>query len=155
MEVNGSLLGRAIAQAVRRRLPTAADRVRDQFRSCAICGGWCGSGANFLGVFRFPLPILIPQIVPHSSSIIRGWYNRPISGRRTKWAQSHPTPKSYCCNRTWRPMVLWDVEAPTFSLENRLIDGGKVVSLTRRQLFTPQEDSWYWYPLEVGSTLGP
>jgi hypothetical protein len=25
--------------------------------------------------------------------IIRGWYNRPVSGRRTKWTQSHPTPR--------------------------------------------------------------
>jgi hypothetical protein len=28
-------------------------------------------------------------------------------------------------------------------LENRLTDGGEVVSLTRRPLFAPQEDSWY------------
>jgi hypothetical protein len=32
---------------------------------------------------------------------------------------------------------LCDVEGPTFSLDNRLTDGGKVVSLTRRQPFTP------------------
>jgi hypothetical protein len=42
--------------------------------------------------------------------------------------------KSYPCNRPWR---LWDVEAPTFSLDNRLTDGGEVVSLTRRPTFTP------------------
>jgi hypothetical protein len=28
-------------------------------------------------------------------------------------------------------------------LDNRLTDGGEVVSLTRRQPFTHQEDSWY------------
>jgi hypothetical protein len=28
-------------------------------------------------------------------------------------------------------------------LDNRLTDGGKVVSLKRRPPFTPQEDSWY------------
>jgi hypothetical protein len=28
-------------------------------------------------------------------------------------------------------------------LDNRLTDGGEVVSLTRRQFFNPQEDSWY------------
>jgi hypothetical protein len=57
-------------------------------RSCEICGGQNGTGAGFLRVLRFPLPILIP---PNSvySSIIRGWYNRPISGRRTKWTPPH------------------------------------------------------------------
>jgi hypothetical protein len=34
--------------------------------------------------------------------------------------------KSCPCNRPWRPIGLWDVEAPTFSLDNRLTDGGKV-----------------------------
>jgi hypothetical protein len=40
-------------------------------------------------------------------------------------------------------------------LENRLTDGGIVVSLTRRPPFTPQEDSWYSLLLEAGSTPGP
>jgi hypothetical protein len=54
-------LGRAIAQAVSRWLPTAAARV------------------GFLRVLRFPLPIFIPPISPQSPSpIIRGWYNRPV-----------------------------------------------------------------------------
>jgi hypothetical protein len=48
---------------------------------------------DFLRVLRFPLPILIPPTAPHSS-IIRGWYNRPNSGRRTKWTQSHHTPRN-------------------------------------------------------------
>jgi hypothetical protein len=42
--------------------------------------------------FSFPLPILIPPTAPHSSSIIRDWYNRPVGGRRTKWTQS-PSPQ--------------------------------------------------------------
>jgi hypothetical protein len=33
---------------------------------------------------------------------------------------------------------LWDFDAPTFSLDNRLTDGGKVVSLKRRLSFTPR-----------------
>jgi hypothetical protein len=37
--------------------------------------------------------------------------------------------KSYHYNRPWRPVGLWDVEAPTFSLDSRLTDGGEVVSL--------------------------
>jgi hypothetical protein len=90
-----SEFGRAIAQAVSRRLPTAAVRIRAQVRSCGICGGQIGTGAGFLQALRSPLPILIPPTALHSSSsIIRGWYNRPVSGRRTKWTQSHPTPRN-------------------------------------------------------------
>jgi hypothetical protein len=57
-------LGCAIAQAVSRWLPTAAARVRSQIRSCGICGGQSGTGAGFLLVLRFPLPILIPPTAP-------------------------------------------------------------------------------------------
>jgi hypothetical protein len=77
-------LGRVISQAVSRRLPTAADRVRAQLKSCGICGGQSGTGTGFLRVLRFPLPILITLNVSHSSSVIRGWYNRLVSGRRTE-----------------------------------------------------------------------
>jgi hypothetical protein len=52
--------GRAIVQAVSRRLPTAAARVRAQVKSCGICDGQSGPGAGFLQVLRFPLPVLIP-----------------------------------------------------------------------------------------------
>jgi hypothetical protein len=44
--------------------------------------------------------------------------------------------ESYPCNRPWRPMGVWDVEAPTFFLDNRLTDGGKVVSLKLLPPFT-------------------
>jgi hypothetical protein len=38
-----------------------------------------GTGAGFLRVLQFPLPIFIPQIAPQSpSSIIWGWYSRPV-----------------------------------------------------------------------------
>jgi hypothetical protein len=84
--------GRAIVQAVSRRLPTSVARVRAQFSSCEICCGQSGIEAGFLRVPRFPLPNLIPPTAPHS--IIRGWYNRLVIGRRTKWTQSHPTPRS-------------------------------------------------------------
>jgi hypothetical protein len=36
--------------------------------SCGICGGQSGTGAGFLRVLRFPLPIPIPLTAPHSSS---------------------------------------------------------------------------------------
>jgi hypothetical protein len=54
--------GRAVAQAVRRWLPTAAARVRVR-AACGVCGGQNCTGAGFLRVLRFPLPI-IPPISP-------------------------------------------------------------------------------------------
>jgi hypothetical protein len=86
--------GRAIIQADSRRLLTAAARIRDQVKSCGVCGGASGTGAGFLRILLFPLPILIPLTAPHSSSLIRGWHNRPNSGRRAKWTQSHPIPRN-------------------------------------------------------------
>jgi hypothetical protein len=53
-------IGGAIAQAVSRRLPTAAARVRAQIRSCRICGGQSGTGACFLRILRL-LRGLSPQ----------------------------------------------------------------------------------------------
>jgi hypothetical protein len=38
---------------------------------------------------------------------------------------------------------------------NRLTDGGEVVSPTHRPPFTPQEDSCYSFLLEAESTPGP
>jgi hypothetical protein len=72
-------IGRAVAQAVSRLL-----------KSCGIYGEQTGTGVGFLWVLQFP-PSLIPPTAPHSSSIIRGWYNRPNSGRRTEWTQPHHT----------------------------------------------------------------
>jgi hypothetical protein len=58
--------GRAVAQAVSRWLPTAAAWVRVR-ATCGICGGQSGTGACFLRVLRFPLPIISP-ISPSSYS---------------------------------------------------------------------------------------
>jgi hypothetical protein len=55
-----------MAQAVSRWISTAAARVRARVWSIGICEGQSGSGAGFLRVLRFPLPIFIPQISPSS-----------------------------------------------------------------------------------------
>jgi hypothetical protein len=57
-------LGCEVAQAVRRWLPTTAARVRVR-AACGVCGGQSGTGAGFLRVLLFPLPI-IPPISPSS-----------------------------------------------------------------------------------------
>jgi hypothetical protein len=75
------MLGRAMAQAVSRRLPNELARVRAQVRACGIYDGQSRTGAGFLRVLQFHMPILIPPTAPHSlssSTIIRGWHNRPI-----------------------------------------------------------------------------
>jgi hypothetical protein len=61
-------IGRAIAQAVSPRLPTAMAQVRARVWSSGICGGQSGAGARILRVIRFPLPIFIPQNSPSSQS---------------------------------------------------------------------------------------
>jgi hypothetical protein len=61
--------GSVIAQAVSRWLPIAAARVRSKVKLCGISGGQSGSGAGFLRLLRFPLPVLIPLTASHSSSI--------------------------------------------------------------------------------------
>jgi hypothetical protein len=58
---------------------------------------------------------------------------------------------SYPCNTPWRSIGLWDVEVPIFSLESRLRDGGKFVSLMQRPHITPQEESWHSFRLEAES----
>jgi hypothetical protein len=58
------LFGRAVAQAVRCWLPTAAARVRVR-AACGVCHGQSSTGAGFLQILRFSLPI-IPPISPSS-----------------------------------------------------------------------------------------
>jgi hypothetical protein len=54
-------IGRAIAEAVSRWLPTAAVRVRSRIWSSGICGGQSGVWAGFLRVLRFPLSFIPPN----------------------------------------------------------------------------------------------
>jgi hypothetical protein len=62
--VLSSVIDRAVAEAVRHWLPTAAARVRVR-AACGICGGQSGTRAGFLRVLRFPL-LIIPPIPPSS-----------------------------------------------------------------------------------------
>jgi hypothetical protein len=59
-----SFLGRAVAQAGSRWLPTATSLVC-VLAACGVCGGQSGTGAGFLRVLRLPLSI-IPPIYPSS-----------------------------------------------------------------------------------------
>jgi hypothetical protein len=82
---------RAIAQAVGRRLPTAAARVRSHIRLCGIYGGQSVTEAVFLPVLRFSLPILIPINASHLLIILSlTQYSLKISGvkqtiSRSQW----------------------------------------------------------------------
>jgi hypothetical protein len=81
-----SHLGRAIAQALSRWLPTAAVRDSRPGRHVGFCGGQSGAGAGFLRVLRLPLPNLFHQLLQKiifiiiiiiNQSIIGDMYNRP------------------------------------------------------------------------------
>jgi hypothetical protein len=76
---------------------------------------------------------------------------QPVDFRYTDWAipvnnvtdcwmkmQRHELKVKLSLYRPWRPLGLREVEAPTFS-HIRLTDGGKVVSPTRRPLFTSRK----------------
>jgi hypothetical protein len=68
------LAGRVKAQAVSRRLPTAAVRVRAPFKSCGICGEQISTEANHLRVTGLPVLHTHPPsraAVPSGSSFGR------------------------------------------------------------------------------------
>jgi hypothetical protein len=71
------LKGRAMAQAVSRRLLTAEARVRTQVRPCGICDGQSGTGAGFS-----PQVLLFSSVeitaVAQVSYIIWGWIIGPL-----------------------------------------------------------------------------
>jgi hypothetical protein len=63
-------MGRAIAQAFSRRLPTAAARVSNPgLVMWDFLMDKSGAGVGFLREIRFPLPIYIPSASPQSSSL--------------------------------------------------------------------------------------
>jgi hypothetical protein len=87
-----------------------------------------------LQMFYCEFPTVKSLILLREKSERHGWVNNPLisysGGLGFKsWSQVGCSVKkkkeSYPCNRPWRPIGLWDVEASTFSLDNRLTDGGK------------------------------
>jgi hypothetical protein len=56
---NYIMCGRDIARAVSRWLPTTVAQVHVQAAG-GVCGGQKGTGAGFLQVFQFTLPIILP-----------------------------------------------------------------------------------------------
>jgi hypothetical protein len=79
-------------------------------------------------------------IVKQNRSVI----HRPIS---TIINISHP------CNRPWRPIGLWEVEAPTFSRQSAHGWWWGCQPYAPAALY-PQEDSWYSFLLEAESIPG-
>jgi hypothetical protein len=88
-----------------------------------------------------PLEPNLRQIIIVFGFVDNGWYDYGADGDNS-------------VHRPWRPLGLREIEAPIFP-DFRLTDGGKVVSPTRRPPFTSQEDFWYSFLLESGSTPGP
>jgi hypothetical protein len=84
-----SSIGRAIAQASHRGDPGS---IPGQVTWDMWWTKW--HWGSILRVLLLSLPILIPPTTPLSSSIIRGCYNRPNSGRHTNWTQSHAIPRN-------------------------------------------------------------
>jgi hypothetical protein len=75
----------------------------------------------------FPLPILISTtaLQSSSSSIIQRWYDRPNSGRCTKWTQSQPHPKKKktkkysalkCHALSFRIIIYVEMNSQTYSV---------------------------------------
>jgi hypothetical protein len=78
-------LGRVIAEAVSRWLPTAASRVQSRVWLSGICGGQSGVGVGFLRVLRSSLPF-IPPNSPSSQT--------PGAGTTGQWMADVPSGPS-------------------------------------------------------------
>jgi hypothetical protein len=109
----------------------------------------------------------VPRIRRHfSAQTVDDWsalrYGRFTLGERshsTEWAQEPAWTLqylyiSYPCNRPWRPVGLWDVEAPTFSRQSahRWRSGCQPYAPAAHH---PQEYFWYSFLLEAELIPGP
>jgi hypothetical protein len=76
-------------------------------------GGKIGRGNRSTRRKPAPVPLCPPQ-TPHAART-RTRSTAVGSQRLTAWATARP---SYPCNRPWRSIRLWEVEAPTFSRQS-------------------------------------
>jgi hypothetical protein len=81
------------------------------------------------------------------------WFGRRNSAR-CRGDSYRKIKKNYTCNRPWRPIGLWDVEAPTFSRQSAHRWRWGCQPHAPATLYS-QEDSWYSFLLEAESTPGP
>jgi hypothetical protein len=114
MTVNNDLAGHATVQVANRRLLTAAVWVRSQVRSRGFCGGQNGTGAGFLQVIRFPLPILIPPNAPYSRlSSEAGTIGALVAEVPRRLSLTPPPEVKARTNRLLRPRREADHSPPT------------------------------------------
>jgi hypothetical protein len=76
------------------------------------------------------------------------YLHSPIS-----WRSKDQKKESYRVTGREGPQGCETSRLPHF-IDNRLTDGGEIVSLTRRPPFTPQKDFWYSFLLEAELTPG-
>jgi hypothetical protein len=82
--------------------------------------------------------LYISELTRTAESVFSCW--SPSKGQMSVWFLFEPTGKKINAkaNRLWRPIGLWDVEAPTFQ-DNRFTDDGEIVSLRRRPHFSSRK----------------
>jgi hypothetical protein len=88
-------LGRAIAQAVSRLLPTRRPGFEPSSGHAGFVVDKVELGQVLSEYFSFPCQFSFHRLL-HTHHILSGaGTNRPVSGRRAKWTQSHPTQRNY------------------------------------------------------------
>jgi hypothetical protein len=115
---SNSYWGRAVVQAVSRRLPTTAARVRTQVSSWWIYGEQSGTGAGFPRILRLPCQFSFHRLFhtqhPSSGSGTIGQLVTAVpSGLTISLTPPHKTTKELnSCwehwNRAQKPPVLWE-----------------------------------------------
>jgi hypothetical protein len=138
------------------------------------CSGMCSAWSGTVAVLSLPvwrcgsssrtsqqrrpncrLPTPWPETLRHIPDSSRRFWHR-VTKQHTDPTiiATGDSSKSYPCNRPWRPIGLWDVEAPTFSIQSAHRWRWGCQPHAPAALYT-QEYSWYSFLLEVESTPGP